>query len=119
VLLTSDLAESNYQEWREGVNARPHLYAALGPYPLQNAVFGLPYRLDEKVKQQVRLWTTHEFHSADRIVLVSALPGMVRWVTGYLNSQGYTSTVDQPNQYSVVTFRKISLERTRHADRRR
>jgi hypothetical protein len=110
ILFSSPLPETNFEDWRAGAPGS-HAYAPFVAYPVPNRILLLPYRFTDEVKQHVAELVRTELRDKPEVLFMAYqvfAESWESWLLQTMKDAGYTATVEHPNGYYVILFRRAA-----------
>jgi hypothetical protein len=106
VFFRSELAESDFYDWRSGLQKDSYLFAPFVAYPMKNRLLPLPYHLTDEVKTHISAVIHSELANVPAVMLVTHDETWVPWMIERMQEAGFSAHVQVPNAFTVVTFKR-------------
>jgi hypothetical protein len=111
VFFSSSLVESDYYDWKAGLNNGSYLFAPFVAYPMKNQLLPLPYTLNrDEIKQYVSDIIDTQLRGEKEVLFASkAFPGegaWNSWLIARMKQAGFNAEIEAPNNYYVIIFKR-------------
>jgi hypothetical protein len=106
VFFRSELAESDFYNWRSGMQNDSYLFAPFVAYPMKNRLLPLPYHLTDEVKAHISAVIQSELTNVPTVLFVTHDETWVPWMIERMQEAGFSAHVRVPNAFTVVTFKR-------------
>lgn len=116
VFFRSELPESTYNDWRSGLHGDGHLYAPFVAYPMPNRLLPLPFHFTEAAKKYISETIDSQLLNEPEVIFVTHDNKWDAWMINRMKQAGFVaSSIEQPNAFTVITFKKASQPSATHS----
>ncbi|HZS54836.1 MAG TPA: glycosyltransferase family 39 protein [Bryobacteraceae bacterium] len=110
VFFRSELPESNFNNWRDGLQGESRLYAPFMVYPMPNRLLPLPFHFTRDAKRFISDKLDSELRNVPEVIFVTHDDSWDSWMIGRMAQSGFTLfRQEKPNLFSVLIFKKSNL----------
>jgi hypothetical protein len=109
VFFRSELPESEFYDWRGGLQENSYLYTPFVAYPMKNRLLPLPYRLTDEVKAHISGLVDSELVKEPKVLFVTRDDVWAPWMIERMRQAGFEASVHAPNTYTVIVFKRTAL----------
>lgn len=105
MIFASGFVESNYLDWENATGPNSHLYAPLLVYPISNRWYPMPYKLDDRAKNDFDQLLDGQLSGRPRIFLLAYQPSeLTSWLTQRLEDRRYHMHWKSPDSIVLLQF---------------
>ena len=101
VFFRSELPESDFYNWRGGLQKNSYLYAPFVAYPMKNRLLPLPYHLTAEVKAHISGVIDSKLFKESAVLFVTRDDTWAPWMIERMRQAGFEATVHTPNSFTV------------------